>query len=178
VLVLLGGLGSFLAFPFITYLPVVAGRLGEGAAGFGLLMAGFGAGAIVGSLVIAQQGAVAGRGRRTLAAFVLCGLAAGASAWSPTTPLTAALLFCAGFFMVAALSTVNSLVQENAPDALRGRVLSIFGLAFRGGGPLGSLTAGFLVRSIGPAAALGAFGLALALFSVIVFWKASAFRRL
>ena len=50
---------------------------------------------------------------------------------------------------LTAFSTLNSLVQENAPDALRGRVLSIFGFAFRGGMPVGSLAAGALVRTSG-----------------------------
>ena len=178
VLVLLGALGSFLAFPFITFLPVVADRLGEGATGYGLLMTGFGAGAIAGALATAHQGAVAGRGKRTLSAFVVCGLAATVAVWSSIPLLTAAMLALAGFAMVSALSTVNALVQETAPDAFRGRVLSIFGLAFRGGGPLGSLAAGFLVKAYGPAVALGGFGIALAVFSGIVFWRASAFRRL
>ena len=55
----------------------------------------------------------------------------------------------AGFSLTTAFSTLNSLVQEHAPNELRGRVLSIFGLAFRGGGPMGSLAAGGLVRAFG-----------------------------
>jgi MFS family permease len=178
VLVLLGAAGSLLGFPFITYLPVVASRLGEGAAGFGLLMASFGAGAIVGAVVTAQQGPKPGRGIRTLIAFACCGAGAAGAAASPWAWLTACLLPFTGFAMVVALSTVNSLVQENAPDAFRGRVLAIFGLAFRGGGPIGSLAAGFLVKAFGVAPVLAAFGACLAIFSAIVFWKGSAFRRL
>ena len=60
-----------------------------------------------------------------------------------------ALLVGSGLTLTTAFSTLNSLVQEMAPDALRGRVLSIFGLAFRGGGPVGSLVAGGLVRGAG-----------------------------
>jgi hypothetical protein len=44
-----------------------------------------------------------------------------------------------------------------APDALRGRVLSIFGIAFRGGSPLGSLVAGALVREAGAPAVMAAY---------------------
>jgi len=54
-------------------------------------------------------------------------------------------------------------VQENAPDAFRGRILSIYGLAFRGGMPLGSLVAGLAIRAFGPAPVIGAFSTALAL---------------
>ncbi len=178
VLVLLGGLGSFLAFPFITFLPVVASRLGAGASGFGLLMACFGGGAIAGAIATAHQGYSAGRGRRALFAFVTCGLAGTLAVLSRDRILTAGLLSLMGFAMVSALSTVNALVQENVPDAFRGRVLSIFGLAFRGGGPLGSLAAGFLVKAFGPAVTLAGFGALLALLSMAVFWKAGALRRL
>jgi predicted MFS family arabinose efflux permease len=80
-------------------------------------------------------------------------------------------LFVAGWSLVTAFSTLNSLVQENAPDALRGRVLSIYGLAFRGGMPLGSLVAGALVRGLGAPAVLGGFSGLLALLSAVVYLK-------
>ena len=67
------------------------------------------------------------------------------------------LLVGSGFMLTTAFSTLNSLVQEMAPDALRGRVLSIFGLAFRGGGPVGSLVAGVLVRAAGAPAVMAAY---------------------
>jgi len=52
--------------------------------------------------------------------------------------------------MVTAFSTLNSLVQENAPDALKGRILSIYGLAFRGGGRRGrgGSSDGWLMRRL------------------------------
>jgi len=67
------------------------------------------------------------------------------------------LLAAAGFSLTTAFSTLNSLVQEHAPNALRGRVLSIFGLAFRGGMPVGSLAAGALVKGFGAPAVMGTF---------------------
>ena len=60
-----------------------------------------------------------------------------------------ALLFVAGASLVTAFSTLNSLVQENAPADLKGRVLSIWGLAFRSGTPLGAPLAGAMVRALG-----------------------------
>jgi hypothetical protein len=72
-----------------------------------------------------------------------------------------ALLVGSGLTLTTAFSTLNSLVQEMAPDALRGRVLSIFGLAFRGGGPFGSLAAGGLVRVAGAPAVMAAYAAVL-----------------
>jgi MFS family permease len=74
------------------------------------------------------------------------------------------LLVGSGFMLTTAFSTLNSLVQEMAPDALRGRVLSIFGVAFRGGGPVGSLVAGFLVRAAGAPVVMA--GYAALLFTI------------
>jgi predicted MFS family arabinose efflux permease len=80
--------------------------------------------------------------------------------------LSMGMLFVAGGSLVTAFSTLNSLVQENAPGDLKGRILSIYGLAFRGGMPLGSLIAGVLVRSLGAPRVIGAFSAGLAVLAL------------
>ena len=170
VLTALGLAGSFLAFPLMTYLPVIAGDvLKTGAEGYSLLLSSFGVGAIGGALATAQRGHVPGRGRLMLATLALYGVTALAAVAATRQILSMALLFVAGWSLVTAFSTLNSLVQENAPDALRGRVLSIYGLAFRGGMPLGSLVAGVLVRVLGAPLVLGSFSGLLALVSAAVY---------
>jgi len=149
-LTLLAAGASFLGFPIITYLPVIAGDvLGTGASGYSLLLTSIGVGAIAGALSTAQRGSVPGRGRLMLLCFAAFGAVTVAAVLSRWQGVSMALLVGSGFFLTTAFSTLNSLVQENAPDELRGRVLSIFGLAFRGGGPVGSLVAGGLVRAAG-----------------------------
>ena len=128
-------------------------------------------GAIGGAIATAQRGNVPGRGRLMLATLALYGVAALAAVLSTRQGFAMALLFVAAWSLVTAFSTLNSLVQENAPDALRGRVLSIYGLAFRGGMPLGSLIAGPLVRTLGAPAVLGSFSGLLALVSVAVYMR-------
>jgi predicted MFS family arabinose efflux permease len=160
---LLAGAASFLAFPLITYLPVLAGDvLRTGARGYSLLLTSIGVGAIAGALATARRGHAPGRGRLMLAAFAMFGTLAAAASLSRLQALSMLLLVAAGFMLTTAFSTLNSLVQEMAPDALRGRVLSIFGLAFRGGGPLGSLLAGFLVRGAGAPAVMAVYSALLA----------------
>jgi MFS family permease len=155
---LLAAAGSFLAFPLMTYLPVIAGDvLRTGAAGYSLLLTSLGIGAILGALSTARRGHVPGRGRLMLAAFVAFGAFTVVAMLSRQQWLSMALLVGSGFALTTAFSTLNSLVQENAPDSLRGRVLSIFGLAFRGGGPVGSLVAGALMRWAGAPAVMAGF---------------------
>jgi MFS family permease len=59
------------------------------------------------------------------------------------------LLFLTGAALMIVFSTVTSLVQLIAPNEMRGRVMSIYMLAFRGGMPVGSLVSGFLATYIG-----------------------------
>ena len=179
LLTALGAAGSFLTFPLITYLPVIAGDvLGTGAAGYSLLLSSFGGGAIGGALFTAHRGQVPGRGRALLVAFLAYGLAALGAVLSSRQAIEMALLFVAGWALVSAFSTLNSLVQENAPDAFRGRILSIYGLAFRGGMPLGSLLAGVAVRPLGAPAVIGAFSVVLVLLAGGMFARSERLRAL
>jgi MFS family permease len=170
---------SFLAFPLITYLPVIAGDvLRTGASGYSLLLSSLGLGAIAGAVGTAHRGKSEGRGRLMLASYALFGVISTGVALSRWQWLSMLLLVGSGFFLTTAFSTLNSLVQELAPDALRGRVLSIFGLAFRGGGPVGSLLAGALVRSLGAPAVMGAYTTLLLAIALALLFRGSRLRGL
>ena len=177
--VLLAFTASFLAFPLITFLPVIAGDvLGTGASGYSLLLTSIGLGAIVGAIGTAKRGHAQGRGRLMLLAYGLFGAVTIGASLSRWQWLSMLLLVGSGFFLTTAFSTLNSLVQALAPDALRGRVLSIFGLAFRGGGPVGSLLAGALVRRAGAPAILATFSALLLLTAATLLVRGSRLREL
>ena len=176
---LLAAVASFLAFPLITYLPVIAGDvLKTGAPGYSLLLSSVGVGAIVGAVGTAHRGNVKGRGRLMLVAFAAFGLVTIGAALSRWQPLSMLFLVGSGFALTTAFSTLNSLVQEMAPDALRGRVLSIFGLAFRGGGPVGSLLAGSLVRVAGAPVVMAAYAAVLLCVATFLLLRGGELRRL
>ncbi len=176
---LLAAAASFLAFPLITYLPVIAGDvLKTGASGYSLLLTSVGVGAIVGAVGTAQRGRAEGRGRLMLQAFAAFGVFTVGASLSRWQWLSMALLVGSGLTLTTAFSTLNSLVQEMAPDALRGRVLSIFGLAFRGGGPVGSLVAGSLVRGAGAPAVMAAYSAVLLCVASILLLRGGELRRL
>jgi predicted MFS family arabinose efflux permease len=178
-LTVLAGAGSFLGFPLITYLPVIAGTvLGTGAAGYSLLLSSYGLGAIGGAVATAQQGHAPGRGRRLLLAFGIYGATTLVAVVSSRQPVAMALLFVSGWSLVTAFSTLNSLVQENAPEAFKGRVLGIYGFAFRGGMPLGSLVAGLAVGRLGAPAVIGTFSLGLALLASVLYARNERIRSL
>lgn len=178
-LTLLGAAGSFLGFPLITYLPVVADEaLGTGAAGYSLLLSSFGAGAIAGAVATAQRGHVPGRGRTALFCLASYGISTTLAVLSGRQALAMTFLFVSGVSLVSAFSIFNSLVQENVPDALRGRALSVYGLAFRGGGPIGSLLAGLAVGPWGAPAVIGTLSLTLALLALGLRLRGGALARI
>jgi predicted MFS family arabinose efflux permease len=163
VLMVLGVLALF-PMNFEIFVPVLARtQLHVGAAGFGFLMAVQGAGALVGALGVAAMGR--GVPRRTFllgSAVVLCcatmalGLARAAAA-------AGGLLFVAGASMIAFTAIANSAVQLETPDALRGRVMSLYNLVYNGTTPPGALLIGWLIENAGLPAAMeitGGIGLA------------------
>jgi predicted MFS family arabinose efflux permease len=176
ILRMLTGLGlaaSVLAFPLTTYMPVIADKvMGTGATGYSMLLSSYGAGAIVGAILTAQRGQVAHRGRLLLLSLIVYCACAARALLSGSQWVAMPLLAACGFCLVTTTSTLNSLVQETAPVELRGRVLSIWGLAFRGGMPLGGVLVGAFGRVVpvplilvGTSAVLGAIALALLLQS-------------
>ena len=74
----------------------------------------------------------------------------------------AVVLFGAGACMVMVSAMLSSLVQLNAPNEMRGRVMSIYMVAFRGGMPLGSLAAGWLATVMSTPTVLAGNGILLA----------------
>ena len=92
--------------------------------------------------------------------------------------INAALLFAAGACMVIVFATLSSLVQLIAPNEMRGRVMSIYMVAFRGGMPLGSLVAGYLATLSSPPTVLTVNGVLLSLVAVWFLLKREGVRAL
>jgi predicted MFS family arabinose efflux permease len=137
---------TLLAIPLLTFLPVFARDVLHGGPGaFTQLLAFSGAGSVCGGLVVAAAGKVQGQGRTAL--MVLVGLGGVIMAFSLSTslPLSLALIFLSGGSMMVAMSMVSSLVQHVASDAMRGRVMSVYNVAFRGGMPVGALVLGKMI---------------------------------
>jgi len=144
-LILLVGIGSLLAIPYLTFVPYFARDvLGTDEPGLGILMACSGAGAFLGAITIASLMHIRQRGLfvvRALAGFYAAIIA---FTFSRNFYLSGLLLAVAGYCMIISVATINSLLQHLADDHMRGRVMSIYSTAFLGLPPLGCLIAGSL----------------------------------
>jgi MFS family permease len=158
-LIVLAAATTFLGFALLTFLPIFAQKIfHEGADTYSHLMAFSGAGSIVGALLVAWLGKYRKMGLTALLVQALYGLLIVAFAVSRTLWLSDILLFFTGAALMIVFSTVTSLVQLIAPNEMRGRVMSIYMLAFRGGMPLGSLVSGWLATSLGAPLVIGING--------------------
>jgi predicted MFS family arabinose efflux permease len=102
------------------------------------------------------------KGRVALSLLVLLGMGMAGFSLSTSLVLSCILLFLSGAALIAVFATISSLVQLITTDEMRGRVMSIYNVAFRGGMPFGSLTTGWLVPIFTAPAVLAVNGLLLA----------------
>lgn len=179
LLVMAGFLGLFV-FNFNILIPSYAKlSLGLGADGYGGLMSALGAGALAAAALMSLRGERLEPTPRLLFASGLLLCASMVLAGLQRNPLSAGffLLFC-GFGMAAFSTLSNTAVQMQAPDDMRGRVMSAYNLVWVGTTPLGSLYVGEVSSSLGPAAGFwisGAIGLAF-LLATLFFVAPRAFK--
>jgi MFS family permease len=149
-LIVLAAATTFLGFAVLTFLPLFAKDVfHEGADTYSRLMAYSGAGSVLGALFVAWLGKFKRMGLTSLLVQAAYGVLIVAFAMSRTLWLSSLLLFLTGAALMVVFSTVTSLIQLTAPNEMRGRVMSIYMLAFRGGMPLGSLVSGYFATWLG-----------------------------
>ena len=169
-LVALIAIASIFGFPYAMLLPVFARDvLHVGAPGLGWLLSATGVGSLAGGITVAALAGRVPRGRLLLAAAVGFAVLVGAFSLSRSLPLSLLLLALSGFCIIPFTATVNALLQTLTPDALRGRVMSVYVFMFLGMTPVGSLQAGAVARWIGAPAAV-TLSSALFLAAVLLAW--------
>lgn len=158
---LLVALISTLGMPYHVLMPVMASEvLGGGANLLGALLTATGLGALVGSVYLASRHTVVGLGWRMAQAAMVFGAALIAFAVSRNLWLSLAVLPLTGVGFIITIAATNTVVQTVVPEALRGRVMSFYTMAFLGTAPIGSLMAGLAAERIGAPATIAIGGAA------------------
>jgi predicted MFS family arabinose efflux permease len=156
-----------LSMPMRTYIPVfVKDIFHRGPETYGNLLSLMGVGSICGSLAVAGIGNIRNKGRFALAMLILLGAGIAGFSLSKLLPVSYAMLVLVGASMMAVFATVTSLVQLITTNEMRGRVMSVYNCAFRGGMPMGNLLSGWLVPMFTAPIVLGVNGLVLVLVAV------------
>ncbi len=153
---------TLLGIPIITFLPVFAKIVFSGTAmTYTLFLVASGLGSITGALTVAWLGDVHNKGRIALMALVLMGGGIIGFSQSRSLALSCVMLYFTGAVLMCAFAMIASLVQLITPNEMRGRVMSVYNVAFRGGMPFGSVLTGWLVPMLTAPTVLSLNGLVL-----------------
>ncbi len=163
------GLVATFAMNFNVIIPVLARDvLHSDASGFGFLMTASGIGSL---LAAAWMAALPGSPRPVgiLVGAGVLGAAELALALSGSFPVSMLLMVAMGAGGITMAAITNTTIQLSTPDALRGRVMSVYTTVFGGSGPIGGLFTGTVASTAGIAVAVGLGG-ALSLLVVAIAW--------
>lgn len=161
--------GSFFSMPLVTFLAVFAKDVFHGnAKGFSFLLAVFGVGAVCGAVGVAGFGHVRRKGVLAVSMQMTFGALMAGFALSRVPALSYVLLFLSGSCLMVIFAMFMTLVQENVADSMRGRVVSVYSLAFRGAMPLGNLTAAIATTVVPAPTVLVANGIIMMIVASIV----------
>jgi hypothetical protein len=141
--------GSLFGYPYFALMPVLARKLFlDDAAGNGYLIGAVGAGALVAALTLSMV-----TPKRMLRMIILTtalfGLALGAVGFVDDRRAVMGFLVLCGVGMVTSLALCNTLIQQRTPDAMRGRVMSMYTFTWFAFTPFGNLMAGILAEQRG-----------------------------
>jgi predicted MFS family arabinose efflux permease len=156
-----------LAMPMRTYIPVfVKDIFHRGPETYGNLLSLMGIGSIAGSLLVAGLGNIRHKGRFAISMLICLGAAIAGFSLSKSLPLSYCMLVIVGASMMSVFATVTSLVQLITTNEMRGRVMSVYNCAFRGGMPMGNLLSGWIVPIFTAPLVLSVNGLLLILMAL------------
>ena len=152
---LLGFISTFCGIPLMTLLPIYAMEIFQtGSTGLSRMMTISGVGSVLGALMFASLKDIKSRGKLTLKLQLGMALMIATFALSRNLLLSYVALFLAGLCLLMLFTSITSMVQLAISEEMRGRVTSVYMLAFRGGMPFGSLLAGSLASRFSPSMAL------------------------
>lgn len=166
-LISLGFFVTLLSYPLITFLPVMARVVFNGGPNtFTLFLCLSGAGSVTGALLVASSARKGGQAKFSLIVMLLLGGLIVGFGLSKNLILSLVLVFITGALLMIVFAVNSSLVQTYVGDSMRGRVMSVYNSAFRGGMPLGSLFSGYLAKQTSAPVMMASNGVVVVLIAV------------
>jgi MFS family permease len=148
--------------------------LGLDADGYGAIVSAIGVGAAAGAIGMAAAGGGMRNGRLVLASSALFGLVLAVAAFAPGFWSALALFTAAGCLMAMNGILANTMLQLQAPDQLRGRVMGFYSFVVLGMAPFGAFQAGWVSEHYGARASFALGGIACLLLAGLVAWAVRA----
>jgi len=141
---------SLIGMSFPVLMPIFAKEILNGnAQTLGFLMSASGVGALTGALCLAGKKSFVGLEKWIFAASLMFGFGLASLAFVNKIWISMILLFMTGLGMVVIIAACNTIIQNLVDDDKRGRVMSLYAMAFMGTAPIGSLCSGTIADRIG-----------------------------
>ena len=177
-IILLLALVSIMSMPYLVLMPVIAKEMLHGTSRtYGFLMGASGAGALAGALYLASRKSVLGLGKIIPMATFILSIGIIGFAFSRNVYISIAFLVITGLGLMLQLASSNTIIQTIVAEDKRGRVMSIYTMAFMGTAPFGSFMAGSLAKLIGASFTLLIGGLVCMAGAVLFYLKLPEIRR-
>lgn len=158
---------TLLGIPVNVFLPVFARDVfHQGPSTFTLFLCFSGAGSVCGALIVAALSRRKRLGRPALLTLIVLGVLIAGFSLSKSVAWSCLLIFLCGAALISVFAMISSLVQLITADHMRGRVMSVYNVAFRGGMPIGSLVLGSLIPAFTAPVTLAATGLILSVLGL------------
>lgn len=169
-LIILAGVVSIFGWSYSTLMPVIATRVFHlNAAGLGYLYAAVGLGALSSTFFISAYSHKIKPIRFILSGTIFSGAVLILFTFVSTLPIAYILLFAIGAGLVSQFAMINTVIQHEVEDRMRGRVLSLYTLVFLGLSPLGSLEIGFVGDHLGSQLAIRISACVVLMFGIYLF---------
>lgn len=170
-------ISSFVGMGYQVLMPIFAKEtLSGNAQTLGILMSTSGVGALVGALNLASRKNTMGLEKLMFVASLLFGLALMGLGFTNQLWIATILLFLTGFGMVTIMASSNTIIQDCVDENKRGRVMSLYTMAFIGTAPLGSLCEGAIAEKIGVPNTFLLNGIAMLIFALIFYTNLKYFK--
>ena len=149
-LLLLMSVISFFGLPLMTFIPAyVKTILHGGSEMLGLLLSCIGVGSFIAALYLAARKSVLGLGKVVMLSGVLLGIGLSVMSFVSIPWVAAVLCLPIGFSVIAAVASINTLLQTLSREDKRGRVMGYMAMAFTGMAPVGSIILGTFEEFVG-----------------------------
>ena len=170
---------SLAGMPYTVLMPVFARDvLAGGPHTLGFLVAMSGVGALISAVYLASRKSVIGLGKLVALAGFIFGSSLFLFSLSRYVSLSLLLSLCTGFGFMSVITSTNTILQTISPEDKRGRVMSLYTMAFMGMTPFGSLIIGALANNVGAPRAVTIGGIICILSSYLFFSRLPVFRSL
>lgn len=159
-------------WPFQTLMPLVAEKVyASGAQGFGTLLSAAGAGSLLGAIFTSANSRRENKIPQVIIGLIVASLGLIIFSLNRNFLLAHVLLFISGFGLLMMVSTLNTLVQLNSPDAMRARIMAVYITLFVGMMPVGNELAGIVAHRISAITTVGLGGALMLAIGVIFYLK-------